>query len=97
MKHPAIVKQAIAFNGTKTGLSSHVPSRRDVLAGTAAIGATFAVGRERAWAADGKTTFTILHTNDLHSTFIGMAPATDYTPFTLNDDSTRGGLLVWRV
>jgi 5'-nucleotidase len=92
MKHPAIVKQAIASNGTKTGLSSHVPSRRDVLAGTAAIGATFAVGRERAWAADGKTTFTILHTNDLHSNLIGMAPATDYTPFTLNDDKTRGGV-----
>jgi 5'-nucleotidase len=63
-----------------------------VLAGTAAIGATFAVGRERAWAADGKTTFTILHTNDLHSNLIGMAPATDYTPFTLNDDKTRGGV-----
>ena len=39
----------------------------------------------------GKQTFTILHTNDLHSNFIGMAPATDYTPFTLNDDMTSGG------
>jgi 5'-nucleotidase len=38
-----------------------------------------------------KTTFTILHTNDMHSAFIGMAPAADYTPFTLNDDQTRGG------
>jgi len=46
---------------------------------------------ERTWAADGKKTFTILHTNDLHSNLIGMAPATDYTPFTLNDDNTRGG------
>jgi 5'-nucleotidase len=36
-------------------------------------------------------TFTILHTNDMHSAFIGMAPAADYTPFTLNDDKTRGG------
>jgi 5'-nucleotidase/UDP-sugar diphosphatase len=36
-------------------------------------------------------TFTILHTNDMHSNFIGMAPASDYTPFTLNDDETRGG------
>jgi 5'-nucleotidase / UDP-sugar diphosphatase len=36
-------------------------------------------------------TFTILHTNDLHSSFIGMAPAADYTPFSLNDDDTRGG------
>ena len=42
-------------------------------------------------AADGKKTFTILHTNDLHSNFIGMGPASDYTPFTLNDDTTRGG------
>jgi len=38
-----------------------------------------------------KKTFTILHTNDLHSNFIGMGPASDYTPFTLNDDKTRGG------
>ncbi len=38
-----------------------------------------------------KKTFTILHTNDMHSAFIGMGPAADYTPFTLNDDSTRGG------
>lgn len=36
-------------------------------------------------------TFTILHTNDMHSAFIGMGPASDYTPFTLNDDTTRGG------
>jgi 5'-nucleotidase len=46
---------------------------------------------ERATAADGKRTFTILHTNDLHSNLIGMAPASDYSPFTLNDDTTRGG------
>jgi len=38
-----------------------------------------------------KKTFTILHTNDLHSSFIGMGPTADYTPFTLNDDATRGG------
>jgi len=38
-----------------------------------------------------KKTFTILHTNDLHSSFIGMGPSADYTPFTLNDDATRGG------
>src|SRR5208283_5924784 len=36
-------------------------------------------------------TFAILHTNDLHSSFIGMGPAADYSPFTLNDDATRGG------
>ncbi|HRI04830.1 MAG TPA: bifunctional UDP-sugar hydrolase/5'-nucleotidase [Pyrinomonadaceae bacterium] len=38
-----------------------------------------------------KATFTILHTNDMHSSFIGMGPSADYTPFTLNDDATRGG------
>ena len=38
-----------------------------------------------------KKTFTILHTNDMHSSLIGMAPAVDYTPFALNDDTTRGG------
>jgi 5'-nucleotidase/UDP-sugar diphosphatase len=38
-----------------------------------------------------KKSFTILHTNDMHSSFIGMGPASDYTPFTLNDDKTRGG------
>jgi 5'-nucleotidase len=39
----------------------------------------------------GKRTFTILHTNDLHASFIGMGPASDYTPFSLNDDKTVGG------
>jgi len=38
-----------------------------------------------------KSTFTILHTNDMHSNFVGMGPASDYTPYTLNDDKTRGG------
>jgi 5'-nucleotidase len=52
---------------------------------------TIALPGEFAAAADGKETFTILHTNDMHASFIGMGPASDYTPFTLNDDSTRGG------
>jgi len=38
-----------------------------------------------------KRTFTILHTNDMHSAFIGMGPSSDYTPFSLNEDKTRGG------
>ncbi len=42
-------------------------------------------------APDGAKTFTILHTNDLHSNFLGLGPAADYSPFTLNDDATRGG------
>jgi len=38
-----------------------------------------------------KKTFTILHTNDMHSALIGMGPSSDYTPLTTNDDDTRGG------
>ena len=38
-----------------------------------------------------RRTFSILHTNDMHSAFIGMGPSSDYSPFTLNDDATRGG------
>ena len=66
-------------------------SRRDFLAGAAAFGVTIALPGEFAAAADGKKNFTILHTNDMHASFIGMGPASDYTPFTLNDDTTRGG------
>lgn len=39
----------------------------------------------------GAKTFSILHTNDMHASFIGMGPSADYSPFTLNDDKTRGG------
>ncbi len=75
-------------------MANQTPSRREVLAGSAAAGAMILFGRLPAAAADGKKTFTILHTNDLHSNFIGMAPASDYTaspPIDLNDDETRGG------
>lgn len=30
-----------------------------------------------------KKTLIILHTNDIHSSFIGMGPAADYMPITL--------------
>jgi 5'-nucleotidase / UDP-sugar diphosphatase len=66
-------------------------SRREFIAGTVAVGAAIALSPELAVAAIGKKTFTILHTNDMHASFIGMGPASDYTPFTLNDDPTRGG------
>jgi 5'-nucleotidase/UDP-sugar diphosphatase len=66
-------------------------SRRTFLAESAVAGATLLLPGGMAAAANGKKTFTILHTNDLHSNLIGMAPARDYTPFTLNDDATRGG------
>jgi 5'-nucleotidase len=66
-------------------------SRREFLAGSAAAGATLFLPDVLSAAQAGKKTFTILHTNDMHSAFIGMGPAADYTPFTLNDDQTRGG------
>ncbi len=50
-------------------------SRREFLAGAVAVGATIVLPEQVAAAADGKKTFTILHTNDMHSAFIGMGPA----------------------
>ena len=76
---------------TVTVLSRETLTRREFLAGAAAIGATFLLPGELVAATDGKKTFTILHTNDMHASFIGMGPASDYTPFTLNNDTTRGG------
>ena len=34
---------------------------------------------------------TILHTNDLHSRLNGFYPESEYTPYTVNDDKTKGG------
>jgi len=66
-------------------------SRRGFVVGSAAAGATLLLSDVLAAAPAGKKTFTILHTNDMHSAFIGMGPESDYTPLTLNDDQTRGG------
>jgi 5'-nucleotidase len=74
-------------NGPK---SLEALDRREVLIGSAAAGATLLLP-EGLSAAERKKTFTILHTNDMHSAFIGMGPAADYTPFKLKDDATRGG------
>jgi len=73
-----------------SGLSVDELSRREFLLGSAAFGAAILAGPVFA-AVDGKKTFTILHTNDMHSNFIGMAPSSDYTPLTVNDDKTTGG------
>jgi hypothetical protein len=40
-----------------------------------------------------KKRFTILHTNDIRSAFIGIGPSSDDTPFTLNDDTTRQAIM----
>ena len=68
-------------------------SRRKFIAVSAATGAAILTGALAAAAQEKtmKKTFTILHTNDMHSAFIGMGPSSDYTPFTLNSDATRGG------
>jgi 5'-nucleotidase len=66
-------------------------SRREFLVGSAAVGAMIFLPGGLSAAVNGKKTFTILHTNDMHASFIGMGPAADYTPFKLNDDTTRGG------
>ena len=83
---------AAAADGRKTGtrMRGETLSRREFLAVSAAVGATILLPGALSAAPDGKKTFTILHTNDMHSAFIGMGPASDYTPFTLNDDTDPG-------
>ena len=88
-------KPAGAVDGKQrtTNVSHETLSRREFMAGAAAVGATIMTGALPAAAQEKTTkkTFTILHTNDMHSAFVGMGPAADYTPFKLNDDKTRGG------
>ncbi len=43
-------------------------------------------------AASGPTEFTILHTNDWQSRFLGFGPNAEYSPASVLDDSTRGGI-----
>ena len=79
-------------NSTETAnLPRETFSRREFLASAAAVGVTLLLPGFTSAAPSGAKTFTILHTNDMHASFIGMGPASDYTPFTLNDDTTRGG------
>src|SRR6266498_1704547 len=66
-------------------------SRREFLTVSAAAGATVCLPGIISAATSGKQTFTILHTNDLHSNLIGLRPELDYSPFTTGDDTTRGG------
>jgi 5'-nucleotidase/UDP-sugar diphosphatase len=65
--------------------------RRNFLAGSAASAAALCIPVQHTSAEFRKKTFTILHTNDLHSNLIGMGPAIDYSPSQLNDDKTLGG------
>ena len=71
--------------------NSETLSRREFMAASAAVGATILLPEGLSAAQAGKRTFTILHTNDLHSNMIAPNPVSDYTQFSLNDDKTRGG------
>ena len=84
---------AAAADGGKTDtrMRGGTLSRREFVAAAAAVGATSVLPGSLSAVPDGKKTFTILHTNDMHSAFIGLSPALDYTPLTLNDDQTTGG------
>jgi hypothetical protein len=55
---------------TLSVISRETLSRRKLLAGSVAAGAMLVSRGQPATAADGKKTFTILHTNDLHSNFM---------------------------
>ncbi len=74
---------------TRTGHITAV-TRREFLVGSA-VGATALLAGCGSSIGTRKRTFTILHTNDLHSNLIGVSPASDYSPFVPNDDATRGG------
>jgi 5'-nucleotidase len=89
MKVP-IEENDVVANESTLLMSNEALDRREVLVGSAATGATLLLPKDLC-AAERKKTFTILHTNDMHSAFIGKGPAADYTPFDLNDDATRGG------
>ncbi len=39
-----------------------------------------------------ETAFTVLHTNDWQSRLLGFGPTSEYTPDTINDDKTIGGV-----
>ncbi len=44
------------------------------------------------FAQDAAKSLTIIHTNDLQSRLLGFGPNRAYTPLTLNDDQTLGGI-----
>lgn len=43
------------------------------------------------YAIAGEKSLTIIHSNDMHSHFLGASPNIDYTPMTGGDDKTLGG------
>jgi 5'-nucleotidase len=67
-------------------------NRREFIATSTVTGATLCMAGQAAAAIKGKRTFTILHTNDIHSNLIGVGPASEYTPSSPKDDRTIGGI-----
>jgi hypothetical protein len=65
---------AAAADGGKTDtrMRGGTLSRREFVAVAAAVGATTVLPGSLSAVPDGKNTFTILHTNDMHSAFIGL-------------------------
>ena len=61
--------------------------RREFLATSSAVTSATLCLTDTLFAAPvGKRTFTILHTNDLHSNLLGVGPASEYTTTSLNDE-----------
>jgi len=49
-------------------------------------------GRMQAAPTDRPNELTIIHTNDIQSRLLGFSPNADFTPLTLRDDKTIGGI-----
>ena len=75
MKTETIYRWRQSRKETVSLMSSDAISRREFLGGSAAAGAILLLPGVLFAAQDGKQTFTILHTNDMHASFIGMGPA----------------------
>lgn len=90
-QHDAPFEGGASGRETAVRMLGEPPSRRVFLAGAAAIGVTLLQPGFVCAAPAGARNFTILHTNDMHASFIGMGPSADYTPLTPHDDTTRGG------
>jgi 5'-nucleotidase/UDP-sugar diphosphatase len=73
-------------------MTHEILSRRAFVAVSAATGGSILLTGQASAAADVKKTFTILHTNDMHSNLLGVGPVSEYTPASLKDDRTIGGI-----
>lgn len=88
------MKPIVSHGKEPTLMSRETLSRREFSVASAAAGAAMLAGAAPAASQEKtmKASFTILHTNDIHSNLIGVGPASEYTPATVNDDKTVGGI-----